>query len=122
EKALLEPGKNLDIGQDYILELFQRPAINGDLVKLLVAYNAGPTNLANWEDDVPGAKDDPLLYIESIPMAETRAYIEKVMANYWMYQRRSGLQTPSLDRLAQGLWVSYAAMQKIQPYQTALSD
>lgn len=121
QEALLQPAVNLDVAQNYILELFERPAIQGDLVKLLVAYNAGPTNLANWSESLK-AENDPLLFIESVPMAETRAYIEKVMANYWMYQRRAGLQTPSLDRLAQGMWVSYAEMQKIQPFQTALRD
>ncbi|MCD8562954.1 MAG: lytic transglycosylase domain-containing protein [Alphaproteobacteria bacterium] len=121
EAALLKPAVNLDVAQDYILDLFQRSTINGDLVKLLVAYNAGPGNLANWMDK-PGATTDPLLFIESIPVAETRNYVEKIMANYWMYQRRQGLQTPSLDRLAQGLWVSYAEMQKIQPFETASSN
>jgi soluble lytic murein transglycosylase-like protein len=121
ETALLKPAVNLDVAQDYILDLFQRPAINGDLVKLLVAYNAGPTNLANWTDSL-NAANDPLLFIESIPMAETRNYVERIMANYWMYQRRGGLQTPSLDRLAQGMWVSYSEMQKIQPFETASND
>lgn len=121
EASLLKPAVNLDVAQDYILDLFQRPAISGDLVKLLVAYNAGPTNLANWTDSL-GAANDPLLFIESIPVAETRNYVERIMANYWMYQRRGGLQTPSLDRLAQGLWVSYSEMQKIQPFDTASSQ
>lgn len=121
EKSLIKPAVNLDVAQNYILDLFQRPAIQGDLVRLLVAYNAGPTNLANWMSKLDAA-DDPLLFIETIPMAETRNYVERIMANYWMYQRRSGLQTPSLDRLAQGLWVSYAEMQKIQPFETALSN
>ena len=40
---------------------------------------------------------DPLLFIEMVPMAETRAFVERVMANYWIYRLRMGQPTPSLD-------------------------
>ena len=52
--------------------------------------------------------NDPLLYIESLPSRETRAFIERVLTNYWIYRQRMGLPTPSLDAIAQGGWPIYA--------------
>ena len=45
---------------------------------------------------------DPLLFIESIPARETRNYVERVLANLWIYRSRLGQAAPSLDRLAAG--------------------
>jgi hypothetical protein len=53
---------------------------------------------------------DPLLYIESIPYWETRAYVTTVMRNYWMYQRQSGEQTVSMTALAQGMWPRFPGL------------
>src|SRR5262249_31003992 len=54
---------------------------------------------------------DPLLYIESIPYAETRGYVTTVLRNYWMYQRQSGEKTASLKALAQGAWPRFPGAQ-----------
>lgn len=115
---LFDPSVNLEIAQIYIDKLFENRHVNGDIARMLVAYNAGPGNLSKWLKQM-GDVEDPLLFIESIPIAETRAYVERVLSNYWIYQRRQGLKTPSLTELAQGKWISYAEMQKIQPFQTA---
>src|SRR3546814_17121937 len=53
---------------------------------------------------------DPLLFIESIPYYETRAYVTIVMRNYWMYQKQAGEETSSLSSLAQGLWPRFPGM------------
>ena len=41
-----------------------------------------------------------LLFVEGIPYGETRAYVQRVVANYWIYQLRMGQQTPTLDSIA----------------------
>ena len=73
---------------------------------MLVAYNAGPGNLERWQDR-NGPVDDPLLFMETIPVRETRSFVEKVMANYWMYRLRLGGMTPSLAKVASGHWPVY---------------
>ena len=34
--------------------------------------------------------NDPLLFVESIPVAETRSYVKRLMAYHWLYRRRFG--------------------------------
>jgi len=47
------------------------------------------------------------LFIESIPSKQTRIYIEKVVANLWIYRNRFGQPTPSLDAVASNQWPAY---------------
>jgi soluble lytic murein transglycosylase-like protein len=109
-KGLRKPEVNLDIGQRYVQELLVSPQVNTELFSLLVAYNAGPGNLAKWKGDFSDMKDDPLLFIESIPMAETRSFVEHVMTNYWIYRARLEQETPSLDAVAEGRWAEYVGI------------
>jgi soluble lytic murein transglycosylase len=97
--ALFDPETNLDIGQTYIEHLLEEPGIEGDMVRLAAAWNGGPGNVRKWARR-PGA-EDPLLFMESIPLRETRAFVERVLTNYWIYQHRLGHGTPTLDALAQ---------------------
>jgi soluble lytic murein transglycosylase len=83
----------------------------GDLVRMAAGYNGGPGNVARW--DSGGAHgSDPLLWIASIPLHETRDYVERVMANYWLYRIRFGQKNPSLDQLAANQWPRYAAQDR----------
>ena len=104
---LHEPAANLALGQKYLRRLMADPAINGDLILTMVAYNAGPGSLLKWRNSYSYA--DPLLFLESLPNRETRNFVERVMANYWIYQNRLGQDTPSLDRVAAGGWPVYQA-------------
>ena len=45
-----------------------------------------------------------LLFMESVPNDETRAYIPRVLAYSWLYAAELGLPSPSLDELAAGSW------------------
>lgn len=108
---LKKPETNLQIGQKYIEELLGHPAVKNDLLSMAMAYNAGPGNLSKWKREKRHIKD-PLLFIETIPFTETRAFVERVMANYWIYQMRLNQGTPSLKALAEGRWAGYAAQDK----------
>lgn len=94
---------NLELGQKYISYLLDKPFINGNLFYLMVAYNAGPGNLVKWQKSTR-YNNDALLFIEAIPSAETRIYIERVMANYWIYNMRFELPNPTLEQVAAGDW------------------
>ena len=54
--------------------------------------------------------DDPLLFIETIPVSETRAFVERVMSNIWIYRQRLGQATPTLDAVTSGKWPIYVSM------------
>jgi len=103
---LNDPATNLDLGQRYMAYLAGHDAVNGNLIGLLAAYNAGPTNFARWAPQIRD-NDDPLLFIEAIPLDETRAHVPRVLTYTWIYAALMHLPTPSLDDLAAGLWPRY---------------
>lgn len=100
---LFDPSFNLSVGQKYVQKMYSFVEPDGDLFKLVVAYNGGPGNLQKWLAEVQH-KGDPLLFIESIPSRETRGYVERVCANYWIYQDRLGEPKTTLDQVARGEW------------------
>lgn len=106
--ALKDPAVNMEIGQKYVESLLSQPSVGQDLLSLAIAYNAGPGKLAKWKS-VRGEVTDPLLFIETIPFAETRAFVERVLSNYWIYRMRLDQPTASLDAVVQGQWARYAA-------------
>ena len=107
--TLNSPQVNMGYGQTYLTQLAQQEGTGGLLPKVIAAYNAGPNAVARW-NLAAHADADPLLYIESIPYAETRGYVTTVLRNYWMYERQSGEKTVSLTALAQGAWPRFPGM------------
>jgi len=107
-RTLYKPEINMMLGQQYIKILLQNKKINGDLFLMAAAWNGGPGNLNKWRSNT-NHMDDPLFFIESIPSRETRIFIEKVLANLWVYRVRLGQPTPSLDAIAAGHWPVYKA-------------
>ncbi len=77
------PEKSIHYGSLYLARQFS--AFNGSSVLALAAYNAGPGNASKWMDEFPLEYDDPELFIEQIPLTETRGYVKHVMANDWIY-------------------------------------
>ncbi|MDO8838716.1 MAG: lytic transglycosylase domain-containing protein [Parvibaculum sp.] len=103
---LLDPTFNVTLGQEYLAELMSAGEPYGNLFMLTTAYNGGPGNLNRWLASID-FKGDPFLFIESIPAAETRGYIERVVTNYWIYSERLGTPVGSLDASAAGTWPVY---------------
>ncbi len=113
---LFDPHVNIEVGQRYIAYLLAREGVDGDLFRLTVAYNGGPGNLNKWRRRL-GDVDDALLFIESLPSRETRLFIERVLANFWIYRARLGQPLPSLDAIAAGDWPTYISLDR--PVQAA---
>ena len=82
---------NVSIGTHYIRYTFE--LMNGQAVMATAAYNAGPSRAKRWLATEPM---EAAIYIESIPFAETRSYVQKVMANAQMYMPRLGRSALSL--------------------------
>jgi soluble lytic murein transglycosylase-like protein len=98
---LRDPQVSIGIGQHYIANLLRMDTVGGDLFNLAAAYNAGPGNLQHWKATIR-SDDDPLFFIERLPSRETRLFIERIMASYWIYQNRLGQATDTLDAVASG--------------------
>ncbi|MEJ7926553.1 lytic transglycosylase domain-containing protein [Sphingobium sp. AN641] len=100
---LFIPSTNMEAGQRYLESLRDMSATGGFLPKVMAAYNAGPTPVERWNYEVKDG-GDPLLFIESVPYYETRAYVNIVMRNYWMYQIQAKGTADCLTGMAQGMW------------------
>nr|WP_278254113.1 lytic transglycosylase domain-containing protein [Sphingobium sp. BYY-5] len=103
---LFVPSTNMEYGQRYLEALRDMSATGGLLPKVMAAYNAGPLPVQRWNTQVKD-KGDPLLFIESLPYYETRAYVNIVMRNYWMYQIQAKGSADCLTGMAQGLWPTF---------------
>lgn len=98
---LLVPATNIRLGQAYINKMLALPAFQGDVMRAVASYNAGPgPMLAAIRKLGPDA--DPLLLIETIDVPQARQYVEEVMAAYWIYQRMFGGPLNTLDAVAGG--------------------
>jgi soluble lytic murein transglycosylase-like protein len=105
---LFDPETNLTLAQHYVAELLGHQRIGRNLLTVAVAYNLGPGTLQRLPLR-PEYKDDPLLFLESLPSRETRVFVQRVMTNYWIYRARFKQSTPDLDALASGNWPVYVA-------------
>ena len=105
EIDMSNPEHNMFLGQQFIVDLLQQDLVQNNIIKMLIAYNAGIGNLAKFEKSF--STSDPLLYIESFPAYETRYYIKRVMSNLWLYRARLNQPLTALQELADGKWPYY---------------
>lgn len=103
---LTNPITNITLGQSYIQYLLRHPTVEGNVLFMLAAYNAGPGRLGEWLDEME-FEGDPLMFIEMLPVRETRDYVKQAMANYWMYADRLKEEGKSIESLLQGRWPVY---------------
>ncbi len=111
---LFEPQYNIELGQKYIEHLMATPDIGTNLFLVTAAYNGGPGNLKKWKEKTD-FKNDPLLFIESLPVRETRNFIERVLTNFWYYRYRLNQTSPSLMATVKGSWPEYISLDLLEP-------
>jgi soluble lytic murein transglycosylase-like protein len=114
---IANPEHNMFLGQQHIVDLLAQPNIDNNIIKMLVAYNAGPGAMNKWEKKFE--TEDPLLYIESFPYHETRGYIKRVMSNLWLYRARLGQPLTNISEMAEGKWPRYESSDKFVIQQRA---
>jgi soluble lytic murein transglycosylase len=83
---------NLQLGTHYLHHLLNQL---GNPILATAAYNAGPNRVLRW---VSGKPQDAAIFIETIPLNETRGYVQHVMFNTTLYAYRLGLPTLSLHQ------------------------
>ncbi len=81
---------NLQLGTLYLHHLLKQL---GDPILATAAYNAGPNRALRWVSDKP---QDAAIFIETIPISETRNYVQRVMFNTTIYAYRLGTPPFSL--------------------------
>ncbi|HLW23474.1 MAG TPA: transglycosylase SLT domain-containing protein [Steroidobacteraceae bacterium] len=93
---LFAPDIAVPLGAAYVRELLDR--YDGQLELALAAYNAGPVSVARW---LPGRRIDADVWIENIPYAETRAYVQHVLEHIVAFAAVRDAQPPRLSALLQ---------------------
>lgn len=73
-KDIFDPKDNIEGGTRYLRVLANE--FNGDMVKMVAAYNAGPDAVRKYNGQVP-------------PYPETQAYVRKVIALYFQYKAQN---------------------------------
>jgi len=89
KRRLTDPAYNLRLGTAYLDDLID--AYDGSYIMALAAYNAGPGRVKRWVRDYgdPRRDDiDVIDWVESIPITETRNYVQRVMENLQVYRAR----------------------------------
>ena len=81
-----DPHYNIQLGSSYIQRMLRY--YGGSYPLAVAAYNAGPGNVNRWitangDPRLPGT--DIVRWIESIPVSETRNYVQRVLENAVIY-------------------------------------
>jgi soluble lytic murein transglycosylase len=77
QEDLFQPKENVQFGAWYFGERLKR---NGQTARALASYNAGDGNVDTWT--LPG-RDDPDVFAEFVPFAETHDYVKKILTYWW---------------------------------------
>jgi len=85
---------NVKLGTYYLR--YTLDSFSGQTPMATAAYNAGPSRVRAWATAQPM---EGAIYAETIPILETRVYVQKVMLNTYFYMQRLGKQGPSLKQL-----------------------
>ncbi|ARN83249.1 lytic transglycosylase domain-containing protein [Methylocystis bryophila] len=93
-RLMSEPAFNAQLGASFLGELLGTE--KGSYILTLAAYNAGPGRAAQWINaygDPRHANVDPIDWVERIPLAETRNYVQRVLENFVVYRAKLGEET-----------------------------
>lgn len=92
-----DPTRNMQLGTSYLRDMLAR--FGGSLPLAVAAYNAGPHRVEEWlatNGDPRTGGIDMLDWLELIPSAQTRNYVQRVLENVEIYRARLGESTPTL--------------------------
>jgi soluble lytic murein transglycosylase len=93
-ESLFDPPMAIPLGAAHLRDLLD--GNSGQLAVSLAAYNAGSTPIARW---LPPKSMDADVWIENIPYAETRAYVEHILEHIVAFAYVSDAEPPRLTAL-----------------------
>ena len=95
KRLVADPVYNTQMGAGELAALLQE--YRGSYVMSFAGYNAGRGRVRDWvalHGDPRDTKVDPVDWVERIPFAETRNYVQRVMENLAVYRVRFGAGAP----------------------------
>jgi soluble lytic murein transglycosylase len=90
-KLTSDAAYNALLGSSYLKAQLQ--GFDNSLLLAAAAYNAGAGNAKKWMGtfgDPRTPSIDPVVWVELIPVQETRKYVQRVLGNYLVYRARLG--------------------------------
>lgn len=105
-QELYEPALNVKAGVKFLERLSRK--YDGDLIKILAAYNAGEGNVKRWLDRYL-SHEDPFITVEMIPFDETRNYVKLIYRNYFFYNFIQGNEEFLLAPFSENIKISEVA-------------
>lgn len=96
-EALSAPNYNIRLGSHYLSRMIN--AYDGSYIMAIAAYNGGPGNVRKWMAQFGTPGNSPyqaINWIEKIPFAETRNYVQRVMENLQVYRALEGADKLSI--------------------------
>ncbi|GAA4007122.1 lytic transglycosylase domain-containing protein [Sphingomonas humi] len=90
-----DPAYNVMLGSSYFRRLLDQ--WGGNYVLAVASYNAGAGNVRKWvarNGDPRASGADVVAWIEDIPFAETRGYVQRVLENTVVYDRMNPRAEP----------------------------
>jgi soluble lytic murein transglycosylase len=82
-----DPMHNLRLGSRYLADLVKR---YDSWPRAIAAYNAGFNRVDGWAPTPSKSVEQVVDWIESIPLPETRSYVQRVLENTEVYRLRLG--------------------------------
>ncbi len=109
KRLVSDPVYNMQMGAAEVSALFKE--YGGSYIMTFAGYNAGRGRVRQWvaqHGDPRDPKVDAVDWVERIPLAETRNYVQRVMENLEVYSMRFGTSIataePNLHRAARIEW------------------
>jgi soluble lytic murein transglycosylase len=98
DRLTRDPAYNAKLGSAHLSELMED--WKGSLILTFASYNAGGGNVARWVrayGDPRRIDVDEVDWVERIPFAETRNYVQRVMENFLVYRQRLDERTAGIE-------------------------
>ena len=98
KRLVSDPAYNVQMGAAEVSGLLND--YRGSLILTFAGYNAGRGRVAQWmaqHGDPRDPKVDAVDWVERIPFAETRNYVQRVMENLEVYRHRFGEITATIE-------------------------
>lgn len=103
-RKLFQPDYNMTLGSHYLGRMINN--YDGSYIMAIAAYNAGPGNVRKWTRSfgTPGNDlENAINWIEKIPFAETRNYVQRVLENLQVYRHIENKEQPPRLMIAEDL-------------------
>jgi soluble lytic murein transglycosylase len=102
ERMVSDPVYNTQMGAAELAALLRE--YNGSQIMTFAGYNAGRGRVRDWVKQYGDPRDpkvDPIDWVERIPFAETRNYVQRVMENLQVYRVRFDSSGSVLSKIEQ---------------------